>query len=75
MMRASHLSWEQRIKVLKDVASGILYLYEGWESKVLHRDIKASNVLLDKKMNARLGDFGLAKMHHHGQVESTTQVI
>lgn len=69
------LSWEQRIKVLKDVASGILYLHEGWESKVLHRDIKASNVLLDKKMNARLGDFGLAKMHHHGQVESTTQVI
>ncbi|KDO53900.1 hypothetical protein CISIN_1g048535mg [Citrus sinensis] len=69
------LSWEQRIKVLKDVASGILYLYEGWESKVLHRDIKASNVLLDKKMNARLGDFGLAKMHHHGQVMSGRRPI
>ncbi|KAL5793767.1 hypothetical protein ACOSP7_002361 [Xanthoceras sorbifolium] len=69
------LSWEERINVLKDVASGILYLHEGWESKVLHRDIKASNVLLDKDMNARLGDFGLARMHHHGQLATTTQVI
>ncbi|GKU96451.1 hypothetical protein SLEP1_g9684 [Rubroshorea leprosula] len=72
---SSLLSWEERIKILKDVASGILYLHEGWEAKVLHRDIKASNVLLDKDMNARLGDFGLARVHHHGQVASTTQVV
>lgn len=69
------LSWEQRIRVLKDVATGILYLHEGWDSKVLHRDIKASNVLLDKDMNARLGDFGLARMHNHGELATTTQVI
>ncbi|KAF3444119.1 hypothetical protein FNV43_RR13809 [Rhamnella rubrinervis] len=69
------LSWEERILVLKDIARGILYLHEGWEAKVLHRDIKASNVLLDKDMNARLGDFGLARMHHHGQLASTTRVV
>ncbi|KAJ1434540.1 Serine/threonine-protein kinase, active site [Sesbania bispinosa] len=70
------LTWEERIEVLKNVAAGILYLHEGWDVKVLHRDIKASNVLLDKDMNARLGDFGLARMHdHHGQVASTTRVI
>ena len=69
------LTWEERLKVLKDVASGILYLHEGWEAKVLHRDIKASNVLLDKDMTARLGDFGLAKMHHHGQLANTTRVV
>ncbi|CAJ1956594.1 unnamed protein product [Sphenostylis stenocarpa] len=70
------LTWEERVQVLKNVATGILYLHEGWEVKVLHRDIKASNVLLDKDMNARLGDFGLARMHdHHGQVASTTRVI
>ncbi|KAK6268761.1 hypothetical protein QUC31_012921 [Theobroma cacao] len=69
------LSCEDRIRILKDVASAVLYLHEGWESKVLHRDIKASNVLLDKDMNGRLGDFGLARMHGHGQVASTTRVV
>lgn len=70
------LSWDERIKVLKDVASGIWYLHEGWEAKVLHRDIKASNVLLDKDMNARLGDFGLARIHHHDELaSSTTRVV
>ncbi|XVF87478.1 hypothetical protein PTKIN_Ptkin18bG0123300 [Pterospermum kingtungense] len=69
------LSCEDRIRILKDVASAVFYLHEGWEAKVLHRDIKASNILLDKDMNARLGDFGLARMHSHGQVASTTRVV
>ncbi|MFS8024459.1 putative protein kinase RLK-Pelle-L-LEC family [Helianthus anomalus] len=41
------LSWEQRFKVIKDVANGLLYLNEGWEKTVVHRDIKAGNVLLE----------------------------
>lgn len=69
------LSCEDRIRILKDVASAVLYLHEGWEAKVLHRDIKASNVLLDKDMKGRLGDFGLARMHDHGQVPNTTRVV
>ncbi|KAI9198521.1 hypothetical protein LWI28_017336 [Acer negundo] len=69
------LSCEERITILKNVASGVLYLHEGWEKKVLHRDIKASNVLLDKEMNGSLGDFGLARMHNHGHVANTTHVV
>ncbi|CAH2042792.1 unnamed protein product [Thlaspi arvense] len=69
------LSCEDRIRILKDVALGVLYLHEGWEAKVLHRDIKASNVLLDREMNGRLGDFGLARIHWHGQAARTTRVV
>ncbi|PIN04393.1 Serine/threonine protein kinase [Handroanthus impetiginosus] len=68
-------SYEDRIRILKQVASGILYLHYGWEAKVLHRDIKSSNVLLDRDMNARLGDFGLARMHDHDKVAGTTRVV
>ncbi|KAF8094336.1 hypothetical protein N665_0365s0022 [Sinapis alba] len=70
------LDWEERMRVITDVASGMLYLHEGWESKVLHRDIKTSNVLLDKDMNARVGDFGLAKLQNtNKEMVSTTHVV
>ncbi|KAI3474117.1 hypothetical protein Pfo_028905 [Paulownia fortunei] len=60
------LNWDQRFLVIKGVASGLLYLHEGWEQVVIHRDIKASNVLLDGELKARLGDFGLARLYDHG---------
>ncbi|KAF8394878.1 hypothetical protein HHK36_018815 [Tetracentron sinense] len=69
------LSWKQRFKVLKDIASGLLYLHEEWEQVVVHRDVKASNVLLDAEMNGRLGDFGLARLYNHGNKPSTTIVV
>lgn len=69
------LSWEERVKALVDVACGVLYLHEEWEARVLHRDIKSSNVLLDKDMVARLGDFGLARSHDHGKLATTTRVV
>ncbi|KAK1633183.1 hypothetical protein QYE76_007498 [Lolium multiflorum] len=48
------LSWAQRFRIIKGIASGLLYLHEQWEKVVLHRDIKLSNVLLDDELNARL---------------------
>ncbi|KAK7305766.1 hypothetical protein VNO77_43677 [Canavalia gladiata] len=69
------LSWEQRFKIIKGVASGLVYLHEEWEQTVIHRDVKAGNVLLDGEMNGRLGDFGLAKLYEHGSNPSTTRVV
>uniref|UniRef100_A0ACD5V5Q6 Uncharacterized protein n=1 Tax=Avena sativa TaxID=4498 RepID=A0ACD5V5Q6_AVESA len=69
------LSWGQRFRIIRGVASGMLYLHEDWERVVVHRDIKASNVLLDADMNARLGDFGLARLYDHGTDPHTTHVV
>ncbi|KAL6623544.1 hypothetical protein ACP70R_033423 [Stipagrostis hirtigluma subsp. patula] len=74
-LKAARLTWPVRYRVLRDVASALLYLHEGWEHVVLHRDVKASNVLLDGDMSARLGDFGLAKLHERGANPSTTRVV
>ncbi|CAL4998109.1 unnamed protein product [Urochloa decumbens] len=69
------LDWTQRFHIIKGVACGLLYLHEKWEKIVIHRDIKASNVLLDTDMNGRLGDFGLARLYDHGSDLQTTHVV
>ncbi|XVF55238.1 hypothetical protein PTKIN_Ptkin06aG0020900 [Pterospermum kingtungense] len=69
------LNWSQRFRVIKGVASGLFYLHEDWEQVVVHRDVKASNVLLDGELNGRLGDFGLARLYDHGKDPQTTHVV
>ncbi|KAK7292935.1 hypothetical protein RJT34_15793 [Clitoria ternatea] len=69
------LNWNQRFVIIKGVASGLFYLHEEWEQVVVHRDIKASNVLLDAELNGRLGDFGLARLYDHGTDPQTTHVV
>jgi serine/threonine protein kinase len=71
----SVLTWTQRFRIIKGIASGLLYPHEEWEKVVVHRDIKASNVLLDDEMNGRLGDFGLARLYDHGVDPQTTHVV
>ncbi|XP_042463190.1 L-type lectin-domain containing receptor kinase VII.1-like [Zingiber officinale] len=71
------LDWQSRVRILREVAAAVLYLHEGWggETVVLHRDVKASNVMLDGDMTGRLGDFGLARAHRRGLPLGTTQVM
>ena len=56
------LIWPVRYKIALGLASALLYLHEEWEQCVVHRDIKSSNVMLDSNFNAKLGDFGLARL-------------
>ncbi|CAL9044452.1 unnamed protein product [Musa banksii] len=68
------LNWERRYNILCGVASALDYLHHGSRNRVLHRDIKASNVMLDHQYTPRLGDFGLARVierdgkSHHSTV-------
>lgn len=55
------LGWSHRYKIVTGVASALHYLHDEYDQKVLHRDLKASNIMLDSNFNARLGDFGLAR--------------
>lgn len=55
------LSWERRHRIIYGVAQALDYLHNGCEKRVLHRDIKSSNIMLDSEFNAKLGDFGLAR--------------
>ncbi|KAG0494758.1 hypothetical protein HPP92_005752 [Vanilla planifolia] len=71
----SPLTWEIRMKIAIDTAKGLAYLHEGLEPKVVHRDIKSSNILLDKQWNAKVSDFGLAKVLGPGSNFVTTRVM
>ncbi|KAL3675898.1 hypothetical protein R1sor_025846 [Riccia sorocarpa] len=58
---SSALTWAQRLKICVGVAKGLSYLYEELQPKVIHRDIKPQNILLDKDWNAKIADFGMAR--------------
>ncbi|XP_073310200.1 probable receptor-like serine/threonine-protein kinase At4g34500 [Primulina huaijiensis] len=71
----STLTWEIRMKIAIGTARGLAYLHEGLEPKVVHRDVKSSNILLDKKWNPKISDFGLAKLLGSEKSYVTTRVM
>ncbi|KAK3432933.1 hypothetical protein EUGRSUZ_D00446 [Eucalyptus grandis] len=68
----SFLPWENRYKIVQGIASALLYLHEEWEQCIIHRDIKSSNIMLDYDFNAKIGDFGLARLVDHTKGLQTT---
>ncbi|XP_075520699.1 putative receptor-like protein kinase At1g11050 [Primulina tabacum] len=72
--RRPPLTWPQRKSIIMDVAKGLAYLHYGVKPSIFHRDIKATNILLDADMRARVADFGLAKQSREGESHLTTRV-
>lgn len=68
------LDWPTRHKICLGIARGIAYLHEESAIRIVHRDIKASNILLDKDLDAKISDFGLAKLNEDGHTHISTKV-
>lgn len=68
------LDWAARKKICLGIARGLAYLHEESRLKIVHRDIKATNVLLDKELNAKISDFGLAKLDEEENTHISTRI-
>ncbi|RDX61707.1 Cysteine-rich receptor-like protein kinase 25, partial [Mucuna pruriens] len=71
-VKQRELDWSRRYKIIVGIARGILYLHQDSQLRIIHRDLKASNVLLDENMNSKISDFGMAKIFQADETQVNT---
>ncbi|KAF5474680.1 hypothetical protein F2P56_006560 [Juglans regia] len=73
--KSALMNWEMRNKIIEGIARGLLYLHEDSRLRIIHRDLKASNILLDADMNPKISDFGTARLFVPDQTQGNTSKI